>query len=413
MQAILLLLSLLVALATVGLGLLNLKQLEKPLPALPAALAEVVEDETLLRANAYSRERARLGLATFVASRGLTLVFFFGGAGALYDRLVRAHVDSFVGRGVVFVLGIALFSFLFSLPISLYSNFVLEARYGFNRMTLGLWAGDRVKGALLSGALLSGCAALALYLVQAFPTYYWLLAWALLAVFSVLMSMAWPYLIEPLFFKVRPFQDPELEPRIRDLAERARVHVSRVFQVDASRRSSHSNAYFSGLGPEKRVVLFDTLLARMTPREILAVLAHELGHYRLHHVLQRFVVGQLLSLAAFAAGAFALAELDPASWVGAHEGSFAFRALIVGFAFSRVEFVATPLFSYWSRHHERQADTFAGKLTRDPAALASGLAKLSRDNLSNLNPHPFYAAFYASHPPAIERISALSRPEPA
>lgn len=413
MELALLSLTLLVAFARLGLAALNLKQLEKPLPALPAALAEVVQDETLRRANAYSRERARLGIATFIASRGLTIVFLFGGIGAAYDQFVRAHVHSFIGGGVVFVLGVALLSFLFALPISLYSNFVVEARYGFNRMTPGLWLGDHAKGAVISGALLAACTALSLYLVASFPTYYWLFAWGLLAVFSVLMSIAWPYLIEPLFFKVRPLQDPELEPRIREMAERARVHVSRVFQVDASRRSNHSNAYFSGLGPEKRVVLFDTLLARMNPREILAVLAHELGHYRLHHVLQRFVAGQLFSLGAFYLGALALSRLNPESWVGADSGSFAFRALVVGFAFSQVEFAATPLFSYWSRHHERQADSFASRLTLDPGALASGLAKLSRDNLSNLNPHPWYAAFYASHPPAIERITALSRPETA
>lgn len=412
MELLLLGVTLLVAFARLGLAVLNLKQLEKPLPALPAALAEVVQNETLRQANAYSRERARFGIATFILGRGLTIAFLFGGAGAAYDRFVGAHFESFVGGGVVFVLGLALLSFVLALPISLYSNFVIEARYGFNRMTFGLWLGDHAKGALLSGALLAACTALALYLASSFPNYYWLFAWALLAVFSVLMSIAWPYLIEPLFFKVRPLQDPELEPRIREMAERARVHVSRVFQVDASRRSNHSNAYFSGLGPEKRVVLFDTLLARMNPREILAVLAHELGHYRLNHVLQRFVVGQLLSLAAFYLGALALSTLSPETWVGAQDGSFAFKALVVGFAFTQIEFAATPLFSYWSRHHERQADSFASRLTLDPGALASGLSKLSRDNLSNLNPHPLYAAFYASHPPAIERITALSRPEP-
>lgn len=413
MQAILLSLTLLVALATVGLSLLNLGQLGRPLPALPVALAEVVDPDTVRRANAYGRERARLGLVTFVFGRGLVIAFLFGGVGAAFDGWVRSHVASFVGGGVVFVLGVALLLLLLSLPVSLYSTFVIEARYGFNRTTPGLWLADHVKGALLSGALLAACAALAFELVQRFPTYYWLLAWASFAALSVLMSVAWPLLIEPLFFKVRPLEHAELEPRIRELAERARVHVSRVFQVDASRRSNHSNAYFSGLGPEKRVVLFDTLIARMSPREILAVLAHELGHYRRHHVLKRFVAGQLLSLAVFYLGAWCLAELNPATWVGAQSGSFPFRVLVVGFAFSQIEFAATPLFSYWSRRHEREADAFASELTLDPAALASGLAKLSRDNLSNLNPHPVYAAFYASHPPAIERIRALTQSQPA
>lgn len=413
MHALLLSLTLLVALATVGLRFLNVRQLEKPLPALPPALAEVADPETVRRATAYGRERARLGIVTFVLGRSLTIAFLFGGVAVAFDDWVQAHVASFVGGGVVFVLGVGLLLLLLSLPVSLYSTFVIEARYGFNRMTWGLWLADHVKGALLSASLLAACTALALELVQLFPNYYWLLAWAAFAALSLLMSLAWPLLIEPLFFKVRPLQHPELEPKIKELAERARVHVNRVFEVDASRRSNHSNAYFSGLGPEKRVVLFDTLLARMSPREILAVLAHELGHYRRHHVLQRFVVGQLLSLGVFYVAAWSLAELDPSSWVGSHGGSFAFRALVVGFAFSQLEFAATPLFSYWSRRHEREADAFASELTLDPGALASGLAKLSRDNLSNLNPHPVYAAFYASHPPAIERIRALTRSQPA
>jgi STE24 endopeptidase len=275
-------------------------------------------------------------------------------------------------------------------------------------MSLGLWLGDLVKGALLSGALLAAASALGLGLVVLSPHLFWLFAWAAFALLSVLMSIVWPRFIEPLFVKVVPLADPELEPKIRELAARARVQVSRVFQVDASRRSNHSNAYFSGLGPEKRVVLFDTLLARLEKREILGVLAHELGHYRRHHVLKRFIVSELLSLAVFYLAYLGLTHVNSARWVGAAQGSFAFRALVLVFALSLLRFFFTPLFSRWSREHEREADAFARELTRDPAALANGLAKLSRDNLSNLNPHPLYSAFYASHPPARERIAALS-----
>lgn len=402
-------LTLFVTLTSVGLTVLNLKQLSKPLPQLPSLLAAVIEPETWRRAIDYARDRARLGLVSLLVVRAVTVLCLFGGVVAAYDAWVTTHVSTFVASGVVFALGLAAAAFVVSLPFSLYLHFVVEARYGFNRMSFGLWCKDHVKGALISGVLLSGVVALGLSLVSWFPSYYWLFAWALLAALSVLMSIAWPHVIEPLFFKVVPLRDPELEPRIRELAERARVQVSRVFQVDASKRSNHSNAYFSGLGPEKRVVLFDTLLARMNANEILGVLAHELGHYRKHHVLQRFVAGEILSLAAFYAGSQLLARTNVATWVGASDGSFAFRALVVGYAFSLLSFAATPLFSYWSRKHEREADAFASELTRDPTALASGLAKLSRDNLSNLNPHPIYSAFYASHPPARERIAALSQ----
>lgn len=408
MQALLLSVALLVTFASVSLTLLNLRQLGRPLPPLPTALAAVVEAETWQKATNYARDRTRVGLVSLLLGRAVTLAFLFAGVGAAYDQWVSSHIHGFVASGVVFLLGIAAALFVLSIPVSLYSHFVVEARYGFNRMTFALWCSDRIKGALVSALLLSGLSALGLWLVESSPELWWLFGWAALAVLSVVMSIAWPHVIEPLFFKVVPLKDPELEPQIRELAERARVHVSRVFQMDASRRSTHSNAYFSGLGPEKRVVLFDTLLARMTPGEILAVLAHELGHYRRHHVLKRFVVSQLLSLLAFYLGYLCLSRLDASAWVSAEHGSFAFRAVIVAFAFSLVEFAATPLFSSWSRKHEREADAFASELTRDPSALASGLAKLSRDNLSNLNPHPWYAAFYASHPPARERIAALT-----
>lgn len=400
-------LTLLVTLAGAGLTGLNLRQLQKPLPALPAPLAAVVETSTWERAVRYARDRARLSLVSTFAGRSLSVLLLFGGPAAALDRWISAELPSFIGSGVVFFLAVGATLFVASIPLSLYFHFVLEARYGFNRMSVGLWFSDLLKGALLSGLLLAAASALGLGLVQLSPTFFWLIAWAAFALLSVLMSIAWPHVIEPLFVKVVPLADPELEPQIRELAERARVQVSRVFQVDASRRSSHSNAYFSGLGPEKRVVLFDTLLSRMEKPEILGVLAHELGHYRRHHVLKRFVVSELVALGVFYLAYLGLTHSNSAAWVGAQQGSFAFRALVIGFSLSLVQFVATPLFSYWSRKHEREADAFARELTQDPSALANGLAKLSRDNLSNLNPHPLYAAFYGSHPPARERIAAL------
>ncbi|MGC4091295.1 MAG: M48 family metallopeptidase [Polyangiaceae bacterium] len=408
MQTILLTAALLVTAARLGLTLLNMRQLSRPLPALPSALAAVVEPSTWQQAARYARERARFGLVSMLFTRMLGLWALFGGAVAAYDAWVSALFPSFVASGVAFYLGLAALVFTLTTPFSLYFTFVIEARYGFNRSSFGLWCADLLKGGVLSAALLAGGAALGLSLVELAPSLYWLLAWALAAALSVLLSIAWPHLIEPLFFKVTSLSDPALEPSIRELAERARVQVTRVFQVDASRRSSHSNAYFSGLGPEKRVVLFDTLLARLNHPEILAVLAHELGHYRKNHVLKRFVTSQLLSLAVCYAAFFGLEHGDVSSWVGASHGSFAFRVLVLAFAFSLAEFVATPLFSYWSRRDEREADAFARELTGDPGALASGLAKLARDNLSNLNPHPLHAAFYGSHPPTRERIMALS-----
>jgi STE24 endopeptidase len=216
-----------------------------------------------------------------------------------------------------------------------------------------------------------------------------------------------PYLIEPLFFKFEPVKAEGLEDKIRALMERAGLKVSRVFQVDASRRSRHSNAYFTGIGRVKRIVLFDTLIERMTEDEILAVLAHEVGHWKKRHVLKRILLTEATAFCGLFA-AFHLLSWDRLpGWVGLADASFYARVVIIGFLGSLVMFPLTPLFSFLSRKDEREADRFASDLTARPDAMASALVKLSLDNLSNLHPHPLYAKFYYSHPPVVERIRAL------
>jgi STE24 endopeptidase len=212
---------------------------------------------------------------------------------------------------------------------------------------------------------------------------------------------------------MKPLAVPELGAEVRALCERSGVHVSRILEVDASRRSSHSNAYFTGIGRVKRVVLFDTLLARMTHREILAVLAHELGHWKKHHVLMRLIVTELSSLLIAYAAFRLLAWGELGHWVGLEQASLPARIVVVAFLGSMCLFPLTPLLSYWSRRHEWQADRFARELTRDPESLASALSKLARDNLSNLHPHPLYAAFYYSHPLPSARVAALRSRAPA
>jgi STE24 endopeptidase len=230
---------------------------------------------------------------------------------------------------------------------------------------------------------------------------------ALVAGVSLLMTFLSPTLIEPLFNKMEPLEVPGLSDGIRAMTEKAGVHVGRVLKVDASRRSSHSNAYFTGLGKVKRVVLFDTLLAQMTHAQILAVLAHELGHWKKHHVQVRMLV----MLALLVAGAYLAFVLAPSpslpALVGAEAASFPARIVILVLAASSVLFPLTPLFSAWSRRDERQADRFAVALHGRALDLAEALAKLGTENLSNLHPHPLYAKFYYSHPPLAERIATL------
>ena len=216
-----------------------------------------------------------------------------------------------------------------------------------------------------------------------------------------------PYVIEPLFFKFEPVKAEGLEENIRQLMNRAGLKVSRVFQVDASRRSRHSNAYFTGIGRVKRIVLFDTLIEQMTQDELLAVLAHEVGHWKKRHVLKRMVLSEVSAFFGLLVTYYLLGWDGLPRMVGLENASFYARIVIVGFLGTLALFPLTPLFSYLSRKDEREADSFATELTGRPEAMASALVKLSRENLSNLHPHPLYAKFYYSHPPVVERIREL------
>jgi STE24 endopeptidase len=396
-----------VSLASLALKWLNLRHQAREGTRVPPELAGAIDAERLRKIADYTRDRARFSmLSELLRDVGLG-VFFFGGLLGVYDTLVSRLALSPVLHGALFFAGLVLGSAVLSIPFSLYSSFRIEARHGFNRMTLPIFWGDWLKGTALSLVFTVALSAGALWLVGRAPERWWLYVWALFVVVSLLITYLTPHLIEPLFFKMRPLHVQGLEAEVRALADRAGVHLSRVLEVDASRRSSHSNAYFTGLGPVKRVVLFDTLFGHMTHGEILAILAHELGHWRKHHILTRTLWSFAVSL-----GALYLAfRLAPAAGlpalIGLEAASFPARLLVLGLIASVVTFPLTPLSSYWSRHHEWQADAYATELQHRPQDLASALQKLASENLSNLHPHPLYAAFYYSHPPMAERIRRL------
>lgn len=388
------------------LKLLNWKHLRREGQRVPPELEGSVDALLLAKMSAYTEDRARLGVWTSLLSNVLVLVFLFTLLGP-YDRVVSSLTRSPVLRGILFFLGISWAQSLIMIPFGLYSSFRIEAKHGFNRMSAGLWWGDWAKGMLVSAVLMALAGGGAFWLIAAAPGTWWLWVWLLFIGLSVLLMYLSPILIEPLFFKLQPLESGGLVQDVRALAERAGVNVSRVFTVDASRRSGHSNAYFTGIGRTKRVVLFDTLLNQLTPGQILGVLAHELGHWRKHHVLQRLLlmaaVGLLLAFAAFRLSAW---EGLP-GLVGASAASMPARLVILGFIGSLLSFVLTPLSAWWSRRHEWEADRFASELSGAPTELADALVKLSRENLANLHPHPWYAAFYYSHPPVTERVRTL------
>jgi STE24 endopeptidase len=386
---------------------LNIKHLKDRGHKVPAEFDSSIDSQTLQKTMAYTVETSRLSIVASILNNILVLLFLFGGIIIIYDDWVGSLSESFVARGVLFVLGLLYAEIMLGIPFSLYKNFSIENRYGFNTMSGRLWLSDLVKSAVISSILLAALVAAALFLITISPDWWWLWVWTLFLLFSIFLMYISPYVIEPLFFKFEPVQTEGLEADIRALVEEAGIEVSKVFQVDASRRSRHSNAYFSGIGRVKRIVLFDTLLESMSHREILAILAHEVGHWKKKHVMKRIVLTEIVALGAIFLAHKLLAWEGLPNLVGLDGGSFYVRFTVLGFLGSLVMFPLTPALSFFSRKHEQQADTFACELTGRPLDLAGALVKLSKENLANLHPHPLYAAFYYSHPPMVERVRRL------
>jgi STE24 endopeptidase len=388
---------------------LNLRHLQRHGAEVPAEFAGSIDAAALEKSARYTIEQSRVGLVRSIYDSALLLLFLFTPLLPLYDAWIGSLSGSFTLRGILFLVILTLAETLLDIPFSIYSTFRLERRYGFNTTTGSLWFSDLLKSTLISMLLLAILASASLLLVKHAPALWWLWVWGLFAAFSITMMYLSPYLIEPLFSKFEPLQDPELAKEIKEMLHRGGLEIKEVQQMDASRRSLHSNAYFTGIGRVKRIVLFDTLLKQMERPELLAILAHEAGHWKKGHIWKRLVLTELLALALVYA-VFRLVRWGGVPGLfGLGTGSFPAQLMMVAFLISLAAFPFTPLGSWLSRRHEWEADRFASELTGTPEALAAALIKLSRENLSNLHPHPLYASFYYSHPPVVERVSSLLR----
>ncbi len=409
MKILLLCCYLLVTLLRFSLDWLNLRHRQTAQRELPIAFAGKIDAERLEKSAAYALAGDKLGLIEGIFSVLLTLLFLFAGLLPWYDQLVARLSEGFILNGLLFFGLLTLLQLLLGIPFSLYRNFVLEERFGFNRMSFKLWLSDTLKSLLIGGLLFGLLAGGSLWLVAAAPQSWWLWVWGFWAGMSLFLLYLSPWLIEPLFFKFAPLAKPELEDGVRALLRKAGVHAGKVLQVDASKRSGHSNAYFTGIGKVKRVVLFDTLLEQLSDEELLAVLAHELGHWRCGHLRSRLLKSQILALAS----CWLAFTLLNSGWLprllGLQQLSFAGQVLLLGWLASLLGFFWTPISSWWSRKQERQADQFAIELIGSGQPLASGLVKLARENLSNLFPHPLYVAIYYSHPALVERVLWLEK----
>jgi len=386
---------------------LNLRHLKRHGATIPGPFEGVLDGDALAKASRYTVEQSRLALVEAIFDSVLVLLFLFTPLLPRYDQWIGSLSASFVIQGILFVLVLTLVQTVLEIPFSLYGTFRLERRYGFNTMTPGLWVADFVKSLLVSALLMVIMVAGALLLVQHAPRLWWLFVWLFFFLLTITMMYLYPYVIEPLFSKVEPLKDEELAAEIHALVEKAGLHVSAVLQKDASRRTLHSNAYFTGIGRTKRIVLYDTLLNQMNRDEILAILAHEVGHWKKGHIWKRLVLTEAGALVALYLAFRLLAWGGLPHLFGVADASFVPQLMMVGFLASLAGFPITPFSSWFSRRDEWQADRFAVELSGLPGALASALIKLSKENLSNLHPHPLYAAFYYSHPPVVQRVERL------
>jgi len=384
----------------------QLAALERHKRSVPAPFAAEVTAADHERAATYSTARLRLARLELVFEAALLLIVTVGGGFAAIDAAVAGLGWSPLWSGVATLATLMVAMSLAGLPFELYSTFHIEARFGFNRVTPALYLADLARTVAVSAALGLPLLALVLYLMRAAGPAWWLYAWGAWAVFGVTISFAWPRFIAPLFNRFRPLEPGELRTAVERVMTRCGFSSDGVFVMDGSRRSSHGNAYFTGIGRHKRIVLFDTLLERLAPVEVEAVLAHELGHFRLHHVRQRLLISLGLAFVGFAVLGYAARQPGFYSALGvgvpSPHAALALFVLVAGVFL----FPLTPLSSWWSRRDEYAADRFAAH-NSDGAALARALVKLYRDNASTLTPDPLYSAWHDSHPPALARIAAL------
>jgi len=385
----------------------QLAHVRKHRETVPESFADRVPLEDHHKAADYTITNTRIGMIALAYDSLLLLGWTLGGGFEWLDNSWRAENFSPVVTGVGVMLSAMVLMSLLDLPFSLYHTFVVEERFGFNRSTIGVFFGDLLKqGALLlviGGPLI----ALALWIMEASGGLWWLYVWAVWMAFSLIMFWAYPAVIAPLFNKFSPLDNEALKQRIQALMDKCGFRSKGIFVMDGSKRSGHGNAYFTGVGNNKRIVFFDTLLESLEPQEIEAVLAHELGHFKLRHIQKRLLTTFALSLAALAL----LGWLAGANWfytgLGVSQPSSWMALMLFMMVMPIFSFFLQPLMSLLSRKHEFEADAYAVKQSSG-TDLIRALVKMYRENASTLTPDPLYSAFHDSHPPAPVRISHIS-----
>jgi STE24 endopeptidase len=384
--------------------------------AVPAPFDATVPLDAHQKAADYTVTKTRFGLLELALGAAVLVAWtLLGGLDAL-NRVLLGWIGPGMAQQLALVVAFALISGAIDLPLTLYQTFVIEERFGFNKMTFGLWVADLVKAGLLGLAIGLPIVALILWLMGAAGALWWLWAWAVWMGFNLLLLVVYPTYIAPLFNKFKPLDDETLKARVTELMRRCGFSAKGLFVMDGSRRSAHANAYFTGFGAAKRVVFYDTLLAKLSPGEVDAVLAHELGHFKHRHIIKRIVGMFALSLAGFALLGWLSTQVWFYTGLGVRPSldgpNDALALLLFVLVVPVFSFFISPLMALLSRKHEFEADAYAVKQTsgRD---LSTALLKLYEDNASTLTPDPVFVKFYYSHPPASERLARMAGARPA
>ena len=372
--------------------------------SVPPEFEGKIDEGFLKKAQGYEIEKSRFEIVSSLFSSIVLIVFLFGGFLNFYNSWIASLNLSFIVSGWLFFLLLSYAEDILSMPFSLYNTFKIENRYGFNTMTVKLWISDFLKSLVISTTLASLLLFSAFYLIQWNQDYWWLWVWCFVFAYSMFVMYISPYVIEPLFNKFTPVEDESLKERIVRLAEKVGIRASKILQIDASKRSRHTNAYFTGIGRTKRIILYDTLLHDMNHDEIMTVLSHEIGHWKKKHLLKMMIVFEIFSLI----GLYFSYRLTQGNLLSnlfniSIDTLFA-KFIILAFLFGIITLPLKPLVNFFIRRHEREADRVSYELTGDITGMVSAFVKLSKENLTNLYPHPLYVLLYYSHPPILERI---------
>jgi STE24 endopeptidase len=383
--------------------LLNLKALT---PEIPESFREFVDEEAYETSQEYTRAKAVLGIGEGIFSLVVLFTFWWLGGFGWLDTMVREYDQGPIVTGLFYIGVLLVAQQILSIPFDLYGTFGLEEKFGFNRSTFATWCMDRVKGAVLGVLIGAPLLAALLWIFQTVPVA-WLWGWILTTVFSLALTYIAPTWIMPLFNKFEPLPEGELKTEIHAMAEQCEFPLKEVTVMDGSKRSAKSNAFFTGLGNNKRIALFDTLIENHTVAELVGVLAHEIGHFKKRHIVKSLVIGILTTGAMFFLLGLMMENRSLFDAFGVEKTSVYVSLVLFGILMSPINDLLSIAGNSMSRKHEFEADAYAAEVTGNPEAMANALRKLSKDNLSNLTPHPFYVFLNYTHPPVVERVKAL------